>query len=321
MRSMPIWSTSSLFPILGERIDQRAAPLSGGEQQMLAIGRALMAQAAACCCWTSRRSAWRRLIVQPHFRRHPQLKETGVTILLVEQNARKALEVADRAYVLETGSISLSRSGGAMIWRAIRRVRAYGVSIGSGGARMSGTEFGQQFVNALSLGSIYALVAIGLAMVFCILRLINFAHGEMLMLGAFFTYYCERAGFPFLPVAVLGVGGTVIAGLVDGANRLPADCAARPRCSLLLTSLGVSIAVQNSALDASSASNRKTFPTPAQFRGARVDLAARSRSASTNMVTIVIAIILIALLTYFVTQDAARHSRCGRPPRTRSRRD
>ena len=79
---------------------------------------------------------------------------------------------------------------------------------------MSGTEFGQQFINALSLGSIYALVAIGLAMVFSILRLINFAHGEVLMLGAFFTYYAERAGFPFLPAAVIGVGGTIIAGLL-----------------------------------------------------------------------------------------------------------
>ena len=50
---------------------------------------------------------------------------------------------------------------------------------------MSFSEFGQQFINALSLGSIYALVAIGLAMIFSILRLINFAHGELLMLGAF----------------------------------------------------------------------------------------------------------------------------------------
>ena len=49
---------------------------------------------------------------------------------------------------------------------------------------MSGAEFGQQLINALSLGSIYALVAIGLAMVFSILRLINFAHGEALMIGA-----------------------------------------------------------------------------------------------------------------------------------------
>ena len=51
------------------------------------------------------------------------------------------------------------------------------------------SESGQQFINGLSLGSIYALVAIGLAMVFAILRLINFAHGEVMMIGAFSTYY------------------------------------------------------------------------------------------------------------------------------------
>src|SRR3954454_2961082 len=78
---------------------------------------------------------------------------------------------------------------------------------------MGFSEFGQQFVNALSLGSIYALVAIGLAMVFSILRLINFAHGELLMLGAFATYYIEKAGVPFVLAALMGAACTVAFGL------------------------------------------------------------------------------------------------------------
>ena len=75
------------FPRLKERKDQRAGTLSGGEQQMLAMGRALMSKP--------------KLIVMDE----PSM---GTTVLLVEQNAKKALEIADRAYVLETGKILLS---------------------------------------------------------------------------------------------------------------------------------------------------------------------------------------------------------------------
>ncbi|HEX3301679.1 MAG TPA: ABC transporter ATP-binding protein [Thermomicrobiales bacterium] len=96
-----------LFPILGERISQRAGTLSGGEQQMLAIGRALMGKPKLLLL-DEPSLGLAPLIVNRIFDVIRQLKETGVTILLVEQNARKALAVADRAYVLETGLISLS---------------------------------------------------------------------------------------------------------------------------------------------------------------------------------------------------------------------
>src|SRR5262245_40784591 len=114
---------------------------------------------------------------------------------------------------------------------------------------MSFSEFGQQFVNALSLGSIYALVAIGLAMVFGILRLINFAHGEVLMLGAFATYYDASwwGGLPFLVIAALAILTTVAIGLLmERVAYRPLRGA--PDVALLLTSLGVSIAVQNIAI-------------------------------------------------------------------------
>src|SRR5262245_10746790 len=128
---------------------------------------------------------------------------------------------------------------------------------------MSFTEFGQQFVNALSLGSIYALVAIGLAMVFSILRLINFAHGELLMLGAFATYYIEKAGVPFFLAAIMGATCTVAIGLsMERVAYRPIRGA--PDVALLLTSLGVSIAIQNAAILIFDP-QPKRFPTPAFF--------------------------------------------------------
>ena len=96
----------NLFPVLKERISQSGGTLSGGEQQMLAIGRALMARPRLLLL-DEPSLGLAPLLVQRIFDVIARLKEEGVTILLVEQNARKALEVADRAYVLETGRIVL----------------------------------------------------------------------------------------------------------------------------------------------------------------------------------------------------------------------
>ena len=96
---------TGLFPILGERMSQRAGTLSGGEQQMLAIGRALMAR-PRLLLMDEPSLGLAPLIVNRIFAVIAQLKSEGVTILLVEQNARKALAVADRAYVMDTGRLS-----------------------------------------------------------------------------------------------------------------------------------------------------------------------------------------------------------------------
>jgi branched-chain amino acid transport system ATP-binding protein len=98
-----------LFPILAERRRQKAATLSGGEQQMLAVGRALMAEPRLLML-DEPSIGLAPLIVQEILRVIGQLKSEGLTIILVEQNARLALSVAERGYVLEVGRIVLEGS-------------------------------------------------------------------------------------------------------------------------------------------------------------------------------------------------------------------
>lgn len=92
------------FPRLYERRNQMGGLLSGGEQQMLAIGRAMMSN-PRLLLMDEPSMGLAPLVVEEVFRVIGRLKETGVTILLVEQNANKALQICDRAYVLNTGSI------------------------------------------------------------------------------------------------------------------------------------------------------------------------------------------------------------------------
>jgi branched-chain amino acid transport system ATP-binding protein len=97
----------ALFPRLRERLAQPAGTLSGGEQQMLAIGRALMA-APSLLLLDEPSLGLSPLLVQRIFAIVREINRQGTTVLLVEQNARQALRLAGRAYVLETGSLALS---------------------------------------------------------------------------------------------------------------------------------------------------------------------------------------------------------------------
>jgi branched-chain amino acid transport system ATP-binding protein len=97
----------ALFSRLGEKLEDRAGNLSGGEQQMLAIARALMAKPRLLLL-DEPSMGLAPLLVGEIFKTLRQLKQSGLTILLVEQNARQALRIAQRAYVMENGVITLS---------------------------------------------------------------------------------------------------------------------------------------------------------------------------------------------------------------------
>ncbi|MDK2871188.1 MAG: branched-chain amino acid transport system ATP-binding protein [bacterium] len=98
-----------LFPVLEERRSQLAGTMSGGERQMLSLGRALMAKPKLLMIDEASLGLM-PILVEKIYDSINELKRKGITILLVEQNARQALKVADRGYVLETGSIVLEGS-------------------------------------------------------------------------------------------------------------------------------------------------------------------------------------------------------------------
>jgi len=119
-----------LFPRLRERRDQPAVTLSGGEQQMLAIARALMSKPRLLLLDEPSLGLAPK-IIQEIFEIIVSLRRSGITILLVEQMANMALAIADRAYVLETGSVTLSGTGQQLLHDPKVRAAYLGVSHGT----------------------------------------------------------------------------------------------------------------------------------------------------------------------------------------------
>jgi branched-chain amino acid transport system permease protein len=160
----------------------------------------------------------------------------------------------------------------------------------------------QQLINALSIGSLYALMAVGLAMVFGILRLINFAHGDMMMISAYIAAFALIAKIP-LPIALLimVVGTILIAIVMERVAYRPIRSA--PPVAALLTSFAVGQILQNSALLASRFAKQPVqiaFPAIDFLRGV-VTIGALT-IPKVNVVSLILGIILLILLSLFVTR-------------------
>jgi branched-chain amino acid transport system permease protein len=150
----------------------------------------------------------------------------------------------------------------------------------------------QQLVNGLSLGSLYALVAIGFSMIYGIVRLINFAHGDLLMIGAFSTLALIASGLPWpvILLAVLAVGA--LAGMII-ATAVFRPIRGAPQVTGCIATLAASIIIQNTALMTLSAQQRN-FLFPA-FMRRRVGFGGVS-AAITDIVIVALTLILIAAL-------------------------
>ena len=160
----------------------------------------------------------------------------------------------------------------------------------------------QQLVNALSAGSLYALMAVGLAMVFGILRLINFAHGDLMMIAAYLAVFCLGAGLSLaaaLPVIVIG---TVVVGLLmERIAYRPIRGA--PDVAMLLTSFAVGQILQNGTLLTTRLAGKPTliaFPSPDLLNG--VVAIGAITIPKVNIASFVAGIVLLGLLSVFVTR-------------------
>jgi branched-chain amino acid transport system permease protein len=158
----------------------------------------------------------------------------------------------------------------------------------------------QQVLNALSIGSLYALMAVGLAMVFSILRLINFAHGDLMMIAAYIAYFSLTAKVPLLVVVVITIAGTgLVAVLMERVAYRPIRHA--PAIAALITSFAVGQILQNGTLLTTRLSGKPiqiAFPAPAELSGP-LTLGGLS-IARVNFVAMIVGPILLTLLTLFI---------------------
>src|SRR5919206_1384867 len=160
----------------------------------------------------------------------------------------------------------------------------------------------QQIVNALSIGSLYALMAVGLAMVFGIMRLINFAHGDLMMVAAYIAAFLIFAKVPFEVAVVLMIAGTVLVGL--GMERVAyRPVRGAPDVALLLTSFAVGQILQNGTLLTTRLIGKPiqiAFPAPAALSG--VLTFGPITVSRLNIISLVAGVVLLVLLSLFVTR-------------------
>ena len=153
-----------------------------------------------------------------------------------------------------------------------------------------------QIMNGLQSGSIYALVALGYSMVYGIIMLLNFAHGDIIMVGAYIAWYSMTtfSAHPLLAVLLSVIGCTVLGVVIEKVAYTPLRSA--PRISLLITAIGVSFLLENLAQIIIGAGSKKV---PEIFKGAPLVLGSIKISFNA-VVTIIVSLIVMAALTYLV---------------------
>ena len=155
----------------------------------------------------------------------------------------------------------------------------------------------QQFINGLQLGSVYALIALGYSMVYGIILLLNFAHGDIIMVGGYIALLIIAAGIsPLVAVIASVVGCTVLACLIEKAAYTPLRSA--PRISLLITAIGVSYFLENVAQLILGADPR-VFPNTAVIPSVTYNVGGLNISLTT-LVTLSVAVVSMAALTVLV---------------------
>jgi branched-chain amino acid transport system permease protein len=158
----------------------------------------------------------------------------------------------------------------------------------------------QQFINAVSQGSLFALVAVGLSIIFSLLRLTNFAHGDMMMVGAFGTLMMQLAGVPFLLAVLLGIIISAVIGIViERIAYRPVRGA--PDVTMLLTSVALTYILENLGILFFTSSPRN-FPLPDWMNTLFSFNDGRITFTSINVLTFSLTLVALLFLAWFVTR-------------------
>jgi len=159
-----------------------------------------------------------------------------------------------------------------------------------------------QLINGISIGSIYALVALGYTMVYGIVKLINFAHGDVIMVGAYAMYFLvRRMGLPFLPAVIIAMVTCAILGVaMEKIAYKPLRKASR--LSALITAIGVSLFLQNSFMVFMGSSPR---PFPALSVPGHVQIFGNVTASNLTVITIVVSILMMGMLQIIVKKTRA----------------
>lgn len=157
-------------------------------------------------------------------------------------------------------------------------------------------QLGQQLINGISLGSIYALIALGYTMVYGIIRLINFAHGDIYMLGAYLAFFCTTMlKLSFIPALILAMAGSALIGvIIERAAYRPLRNA--PKIAVLITAIGVSLLLEYGGMLLVTPQPR-TFPTV--FASATFNVGGLVVN-SQQIVILAVSLFLMVVLTYVV---------------------
>ena len=198
------------FPWMTERGGQRAGTLSGGEQQMLALGRALMSHPRLLLL-DEPSLGLAPMIVREFFRIVRKLnEEEGLTVLVVEQDARIALNASERAYVLEVGRVALTGTSAELARRRVRSTELPRLLM----LAAAFTDFMQQIVSGLASGGIYALLALALVIIHRSTGVINFAQGEMATLSTYIAWTLTfNHGWSYWPAFVATLAISFVGGV------------------------------------------------------------------------------------------------------------
>ncbi len=159
-------------------------------------------------------------------------------------------------------------------------------------------SFLNYLISGISLGSVYAIIALGYTMVYGIAKMLNFAHGDVIMVGAYVVFYSTAAGMPAIPAVLLSVVICTVLGMaIEAVAYRPLRSAASP-LAVLITAIGVSYLLQNLALLFWS-SNTKSFTSVVKIPALKV---AGLNISGETMVTILACIVIVVGLTLFINK-------------------